>query len=97
MSAQLTTADSKSVSKKRKRTGAAEESQIDGTKKVAKSSAPSAEDVLEFEEAIVDSPQNYNKIVTLLEYVQVCFLELHEPAVLIMTRFRTRPRIQSWR
>lgn len=75
MPAQLTTADSNSVSKKRKRTdAAAETSQKDGSKKVAKpkSSTPSAEDVLEFEEAIVDSPQNYNKIVTLLEYVQVC-------------------------
>lgn len=96
MPAQLTTADSKSVSKKRKRTGAAEKSQEDGIKKVAKSSAPSTEDVLEFEEAIVDSPQNYNKIVTLLEYVQVCFPELQEPAVLIIIHLRTRPRIQSW-
>lgn len=74
MPAQLTTADGKSDSKKRKRTGAAEKSQKDGSKKVAKPkpSAPSAEDVLGLEEAIVESPQNYNKIVALLEYVQVC-------------------------
>lgn len=30
-------------------------------------------EVLELEEAIVESPQNYNKIVALLEYAQVCF------------------------
>lgn len=69
--AQLTTADGKSDSKKRKRTGVVEKSQKDGSKKVVKPK-PSAEDVLGLEEAIGESPQNYNKIVTLLEYVQVC-------------------------
>lgn len=78
MPAQLTTVDSKSVSKKRKRTGAVEETQKDGSNKAAKPkpSAPSAEEVLELEAAIVESPQNYNKIVTLLECVQVCFCRI---------------------
>lgn len=74
MPAQLTTGDSNSVSKKRKRADAVQKSQKDGLQKVAKSksSTVSAEDVLELEEAIVESPQNYNKIVTLLGYIQVC-------------------------
>lgn len=77
---------------------AVQKTRNDATKKVAKSkpSAPSAEDVLELEEAIVGSPQNYNKIVTLLEYVQVCPSGPRLPTVLIYRlNYRTRPKAPS--
>lgn len=99
MPAQLITVDSKSVSKKRKRTGAVEKSRKDGSNKAAKPapSAPSAEEVLELEAAIVESPQNYNKIVELLECVQVCFF-VGSPGVCgANDRIRTCPGIPSWR
>lgn len=97
MPAQLTNADSKSVSKKRKRTGPVGKSQKDRPNTVAKpkSSAPSPEEVLELEVAIVESPQNYNKIVKLLEYVRVSFPGFPVSTVLIIC-LRTRPRTRSW-
>ncbi|KAH0607570.1 uncharacterized protein H6S33_002604 [Morchella sextelata] len=60
------------TTKKRKRTTALEKTRSEARSKVVKKPVvlPTAEDVLVLEEAIAESPQHYNKIVTLLEYVQ---------------------------
>lgn len=78
MPVQLTNGVNKAISKKRKRTSAVEKTRNDVVKKVVKSkpSALSAEDVLEVEEAITESPQNYNKIVSLLEYLHVGYFKI---------------------
>lgn len=99
MPAQLTNG---SVSKKRKRMSAVEKIRKGAESKVAKLAlkTPTAEDVLELEEAIVESPQNYNKIVTLLEYVQVCSPGLSGYLGVCSSDYisncRTRPRVRSW-
>ncbi|KAI5779314.1 CBF/Mak21 family-domain-containing protein [Geopyxis carbonaria] len=56
--------------KKLKKTGDAKHATTKPAKAVVKTSAISQEEILELEEAIVESPTNYNEIVTLLGYVK---------------------------